>query len=83
MEQKKKTCIDLISQETGKPFWEATLEVNATIAKVTLSLQSHHDRLNKVSYETNDAHLEVAYKPIGVLTVLGPFNFPVLLPLGK
>ena len=82
LEQKKKTYIDLISQETGKPFWEATLEVNAAIAKVTLSLQAHQDRLNKVSYETNDAHLEVAYKPIGVLTVLGPFNFPVLLPLG-
>ncbi len=74
----------LISRETGKPLWESLLEAKALSQKVDITL-------NKALPLVRDTALfplkagakgQILYRPYGALLVLGPFNFPVHLPLG-
>ncbi len=71
---------DLISTETGKPRWEATTEVSSVIGKVTLSIDAHEARTPTTTV-TDTASL--THRPLGVMGVLGPFNFPAHLPNGQ
>ncbi len=71
-----------ISRETGKPRWEADAEAKLIPAKVQLAIAALHER-------TGDQHLDlpqgvgrVIHRPVGVMAVLGPFNFPAHLPNG-
>jgi len=71
---------DCIAREVGKPLWEAKSEVDAMIAKVDLSL-------GEGRRFTDDVHIadlpaEIRYRPLGVVAVIGPFNFPGHLPNG-
>ena len=67
----KNALATLISIETGKAFWDSESEVNVSIAKM-------NHALNAVKTRTP---LE-SYKPIGIMAVLGPYNFPLHLPNG-
>jgi len=74
---------ELISRETGKPFWEARTEVEAVINKVDISVRAFAERtgqkkLNSALQGTS----AVRHKPHGVMAVLGPYNFPAHLPNG-
>lgn len=71
-----------ISLETGKPLWEAKTEVNAVIAKATISIEAHQDRLREKQVQQGNDLGHVRYKPLGVAVVLGPFNFPAHLSNG-
>ncbi len=71
---------DAISAETGKPTWEARTEVASVIGKVALSIDAHADRNPDV--RLNDT-ASMAHRPVGVVGVLGPFNFPAHLPNGQ
>lgn len=73
---------EVISQETGKPLWESTEEVNAMIGKVALSVRAFTERRTPVDQNTNGITAATRYKPHGVLVVLGPFNLPGHLPNG-
>lgn len=70
-----------ISREIGKPPWEARAEVQAMISKVDLVL-------GEGAAFTQDTRLdelpgEIRHRPLGVVAVLGPFNFPGHLPNGQ
>jgi len=71
-----------ISNETGKIMGEAVAEVNACIAKIDLSIQAHSERCPNSKKVDGDNCSEVFYKPIGLLAVYGPYNFPAHLPNG-
>jgi len=71
---------DIISAETGKPRWEAATEVASVIGKVRLSIDAHADRTPTIAV-SESAHL--AHRALGVIGVLGPFNFPAHLPNGQ
>lgn len=71
---------DAISSETGKPRWEADTEVTAVIGKVALSIEAYHERTPTRALSETAA---VAHRPLGVMGVLGPFNFPAHLPNGQ
>ena len=91
LEKWRETCVRhaarlsaAISREVGKVRWEADLEAKIVAEKVAITLE---DRvLARV------AGFEVAagagktglctFKPHGVMTVLGPYNFPAHLPNG-
>src|SRR5262245_7348914 len=74
---------ELISRETGKPFWEAKTEVNSVIAKVDISIAAYSDRTPTSRLEAALGNrVTVRHKPHGVLAVLGPYNFPAHLPNG-
>ena len=74
---------ELISRETGKPFWETKTEVGAVINKVEISISAYADRTPQKKQEgALGARVAVRHKPHGVLAVLGPYNFPAHLPNG-
>jgi len=71
-----------ISQETGKPAWEAKTEVQAMMGKVDISVRAYSERTPTVETEQSGFISATRHKPHGVLAVLGPFNFPGHLPNG-
>ncbi|MBT8240261.1 MAG: succinylglutamate-semialdehyde dehydrogenase [Acidimicrobiia bacterium] len=76
----RKTLADAISLETGKPQWEADTEVASVIGKVALSIEAHAQQNPDVSI--GDV-ASLAHRPVGVVGVLGPFNFPAHLANGQ
>jgi len=73
----------LISQETGKPLWEARTEVEAVINKVDISVTAYAERTGQKKLDSAlQGSAAVRHKPHGVMVVLGPYNFPAHLPNG-
>jgi acyl-CoA reductase-like NAD-dependent aldehyde dehydrogenase len=77
----------LMHRENGKPVPDATLEIIATIdhldwaakhAKKVLGLRSVRPSLLSANHQ---ALLE--YQPLGVVGVIGPWNYPVFTPMGS
>ena len=74
---------ELISKETGKPYWEARTEVAAVVNKVEISVEAYAERTPQRKLEAALGNrIAVRHKPHGVLAVLGPYNFPAHLPNG-
>jgi len=70
-----------IARETGKPMWEARIEVESVIAKVEISIRAYADRTSQRKLDSAlQGTTAVRHKPHGVLVVLGPFNYPAHLP---
>ena len=70
-----------ISREIGKPMWEARAEVQAMIAKVDVTIGEGAAFLRDTRVE--DLPGELRHRPLGVVAVVGPFNFPGHLPNGQ
>ncbi|RKR88064.1 acyl-CoA reductase-like NAD-dependent aldehyde dehydrogenase [Micromonospora pisi] len=78
---------DLVHDETGKPLADAVVEIASAIehvdwaarnAKRVLGPRRVRSRLIVAEFA---ARLE--YQPYGVVGVIGPWNYPVLTPLGS
>lgn len=72
---------ETICREVGKPIWDARGEARALAGKVDLML-------GEGARFTRDEVLEdlpgaIRHRPHGVLSVIGPFNFPAHLPNGQ
>src|SRR5262249_34590838 len=78
----KETLSKAISQETGKPLWDAKGEVNAMINKVDISIEAQRQRCAEMIKEHPSARSITRHHPHGVVAVFGPFNFPGHLPNG-
>lgn len=78
----KEEIAKTISEENGKPLWEALSEVNAIVGKVDLSIAAQAERCPEITRPVPQGNLVVRHRPHGVLAVLGPFNFPGHLPHG-
>ena len=72
----------LISEETGKPFWETKTEAAAVAGKVDISIRAYHERTGEKETAAGATRGVLRHKPHGVLAVLGPYNFPAHLPNG-
>jgi succinylglutamic semialdehyde dehydrogenase len=70
-----------IALDVGKPIWEARAEVQACVAKASITVD---DGLRLVAPfpAPGQSSAECRFRPLGVLAVLGPFNFPLHLPNG-
>lgn len=84
LEKREKDLCEVIAREMGKPFWEAKTEVASMIAKVDISIQDGMKGVSEYSLpdvmpRTNGV---CRFRPLGVVVVLGPFNFPGHLPNG-
>ncbi len=73
---------ELISRETGKPFWETRGEVGAMVSKVGVSTQAHDERAGRKVIGTDFGEQVLDHKPLGIMIVLGPYNLPGHLPNG-
>ncbi|QEG01238.1 N-succinylglutamate 5-semialdehyde dehydrogenase [Stieleria maiorica] len=71
-----------ISRETGKPKWESTAEAKLVPAKVKLAVQAYCERSGSQQIDLPQGTGRVVYRGVGVMAVLGPFNFPAHLPNG-
>src|SRR3982751_2428500 len=81
--KKEAEFAELISKETGKPYWEARTEVGAVVNKVEISIAAYAERTPQRKLEAALGNkIAVRHKPHGVLAVLGPYNFPAHLPNG-
>src|SRR3954470_22316315 len=81
--KKESEFAELISRETGKPLWEAKIEVGAVVNKVEISVEAYAERSPQRKLEAAMGNkIAVRHKPHGVLGVLGPYNFPAHLPNG-
>lgn len=79
--QRRAELAQLISEETGKPLWEAQGEVGTMLAKVDISITAYHERTGVRSVSTQPDTI-LTHRPHGVLGILGPFNFPAHLANG-
>ncbi len=68
----------MITRETGKPLWEARQEVLAAIRALDLLMEEGQALLAPRVIEEIGARSDRV--PRGVVAVLCPFNFPVLVP---
>ncbi|MDG1416273.1 MAG: succinylglutamate-semialdehyde dehydrogenase [Maricaulis sp.] len=82
LEAQKPQLAELIARETGKPLWETTGEAGAMIGKVAISIKSGDERTGGHHSDTDFGYAKFAHKPLGVMFVLGPYNFPGHLPNG-
>jgi len=73
---------ELIARETGKPLWETKGEAGAMAAKVGVSIKAHDERAGRTVNATDFGEAVLDHKPLGVMFVLGPYNFPGHLPNG-
>ena len=73
---------DLIADEAGKPLWEAATEAAAVAGKVEATVEAMRARRSDLSFDLNGTTAATRHKPLGVLAVLGPFNFPMHLANG-
>jgi succinylglutamic semialdehyde dehydrogenase len=74
----------VISRDTGKPLWETKTEVQACISKIDITL-THSIKLVEAEHLPNvlpGVEGVTRFKPRGVMSVIGPFNFPAHLPNG-
>ncbi len=67
----------LISQEMGKPISLARVEVDRVIEEWQYMLQNAENFLEPEKVDS----VEIHYAPLGVVAVISPWNFPMLLPL--
>jgi succinylglutamic semialdehyde dehydrogenase len=72
----------IISEDTGKPFWETKTEAASVAGKVDISVRAFHERTGVRDSAIGASRAVLRHKPHGVLAVLGPFNFPAHLPNG-
>jgi succinylglutamic semialdehyde dehydrogenase len=75
---------ELISREVGKPLWESKTEFAAMVNKIDITINESMRfvtdlELPRIMEGTLGA---CRYKPLGVMAVIGPFNFPGHLPNG-
>ena len=82
LEANKLEFADLISQETGKPFWESQTEVTAMMNKLGISREALAQRAGVSREEVQGGYSMLRHRPHGVIGIIGPFNFPGHLPNG-
>ncbi len=71
----------MIAREIGKPLWEAKTEVSAMVTKIDVSLTE--GAAFTENHRIDDLPGEIRHRPLGVVAVIGPFNFPGHLPNGQ
>lgn len=74
----KSTLAEIISDEVGKPRWDALTEVQSAINKINISIDSYNHRCQSLSAGNAIAR----FKPHGVIAVFGTFNFPLHISNG-
>ena len=75
---------ETIAWEVGKPLWEAKQEVATMINKVDVTLKESMPLVagTEIPNLMEGTLGASRYRPLGVMVVLGPFNYPGHLPNG-
>ncbi|HEY5858115.1 MAG TPA: aldehyde dehydrogenase family protein [Aldersonia sp.] len=77
----------VMNEETGKPHSDGSMEVAVVLDHLAWGAKNAGKVLGrrKVASGLASIHLAgtVEYRPLGVVGVIGPWNFPVMTPLGS
>ncbi|ELF5342626.1 succinylglutamate-semialdehyde dehydrogenase [Vibrio metschnikovii] len=73
---------EVIAKETGKPLWETRTEAAAMAGKIAISIRAYHERTGQQQREVAGNTIVLRHRPLGVMAVFGPYNFPAHLPNG-
>lgn len=77
------TLAEAISIEIGKPLWESKTEVKAIIGKLEPSIAAYKSRNSDVVKSMASGVISrTHFKPIGIVAVIGPYNFPLHMANG-
>lgn len=79
--QRREDLAQAISREVGKPLWEARKEAGALPKKIEIMTDEGLELTRDRQPEGADGG-RWTHRPLGVVAVLGPFNFPAHLPNG-
>ncbi len=78
---------DIVHAETGKPHSDAQLEVALVLDHVSWAAKNARKVLGRKKVSSglvmSDHSASVEYLPLGVVGVIGPWNYPVFTPLGS
>lgn len=72
----------VIAKETGKPLWETRTEAASIAGKIAISIRAYHERTGETVREAAGNQLVLRHRPLGVMAVFGPYNFPATCPMG-
>jgi aldehyde dehydrogenase (NAD+) len=77
----------LVSLETGKPFGDAKLEVSIAVGHIGWAAR-HAEEIMRTSYRAPgllmaNMSATVQRSPVGVVGVIGPWNYPIFTPVGS
>ena len=80
----EKEMAEAIARDTGKSLWDATTEAKALSAKIDVTINESLKMLQEEKIENALPSVNgfIRYKSRGVMSVIGPFNFPAHLPNG-
>src|SRR6266404_5370033 len=81
LKEREEELARAIALDVGKPLWEARTEAQACSAKAAITA-GEGMKLVSPFPAPGQPGAECRFRPLGVLAVLGPFNFPVHLPNG-
>ncbi|RNL82202.1 aldehyde dehydrogenase family protein [Halostreptopolyspora alba] len=77
----------LITDETGKPHADALLEVSLTAEHLHWAARNSHRVLGTRRVRSGplgiDQSATLGYEPLGVVGVIGPWNYPLFTPMGS
>lgn len=77
----------VVHEETGKPHADAMLEIGLAIDHLAWAAGHAQKVLGKRKVPAGmlmaNQVAEVEYKPLGVIGVIGPWNYPVFTPMGS
>lgn len=78
---------DLMHRETGKPHGDAMMEAALAIDHLAWAAKHAEKYLKRRRVPSGllmaNQAASVAYKPLGVIGVIGPWNYPVFTPMGS
>jgi len=78
---------NLVVEETGKPVADATLEVSLAIEHISWAAKNAKEYLSTQSRPSGlllfNMESKVQFMPLGVVGVIGPWNYPVFTPVGS
>ncbi|WP_067436206.1 aldehyde dehydrogenase family protein [Nocardioides jensenii] len=77
----------VVHEETGKPHADATLEIGLAIDHLAWAAGHAKKVLGRRTVNAGllmaNQVAELEYKPLGVVGVIGPWNYPVFTPMGS
>src|SRR5438067_6581017 len=78
---------EVVKQETGKPFGDAQLEIVLAVEHIAWAAKNARKVLGRKRRPSGlllaNHTASVEYLPLGVVGVIGPWNYPVYTPLGS
>jgi len=85
--QNQKEIAQLIAIECGKPIGDATLEVSIAIDHIAWAAKNAEQIMRRQDRPSGllmfNMKTQVQRSPLGVIGVIGPWNYPVFTPIGS